>query len=119
MKASIEVKDNVIIRCFQGDVYLQDVIDSWNEIFSRYDDLTAFKGIVTNMLDAEMQHEDKNLNILVEYLKGNLDRMGNMKIAMVMDTPQVTNTILMGRKMKQLQIRPFTTMDAAMSWIIL
>jgi len=119
MKASIEVSDNVIIRCFKGDVYLDDIIDSWNEIFSRYDDLTEFKGLVTDLLDATMHHEDKNLNILVEYLKGYLDRMVGMKIAIVMDTPQVTNTIMMDRKMKQLQIRPFSTRTAAMNWITL
>ena len=59
----------------------------------------------------------ENLNLLVEYLKGYLDRMDGIKIAVVMDTPQITSTILLGRKMKQLHIRPFTTRDAAMSWI--
>jgi len=117
MKASIEVKDNVIIRCFTGDVCLDDVIDSWNEIFSRFDNLTAFKGIMTDLLDAEMHHESKNLNILVEYLKGKMDRLENMKIAMVMNTPHVTNTIMIDRKMKHLQIRPFATRDAAIMWI--
>ena len=102
MKASIEVNDNVILRCFKGDVYFEDIIDSWNEIFSRYENLTSFNGIVTDFLDATLHHEDKNLNI-----------------AIVMDTPQVTNTIMMARKMIQLQIRPFSTREAAMNWIIL
>ena len=117
MKASIEVKDNVIIRRFKGDVFLENIIDSWNVIFSRYEDLTAFKGIVTDLLDAEMHHEDKNLNLLVEYLTGYISRMEGLKIAIVMDTHMVCNTIIIDRKIKQLQIRPFATRDAAMSWI--
>ena len=119
MKASIEVKDNVILRCFKGDVYFEDIIDSWNEIFSRYESLTSYQGIVTDFLDATMHHEDKNLNLLVEYLMGYLDRMAGMKIAIVMDTPQVTNTIIMGHKIKQLQIRPFSTREGALRWVTL
>ena len=39
MKASIEVVDNVILRCFNGDVYIQDIIDSWDETLARFDNL--------------------------------------------------------------------------------
>jgi hypothetical protein len=34
-----------------------------------------------------------------------------------MDTPQVTQVILMDHMIKQLQIRPFATMKGAMDWI--
>ena len=119
MKASIEVKDSVIIRRFIGDVYHDDVIKSWNEIFSRFENLNDFKGIVTDMLDAEIHDENKNLNRLVEYLKEYTHRLKGMKMAVVRDTHLVCNTILLDRKIKQLQIRPFTTRDAAMGWIVL
>ena len=48
MKASIEVIDNVILRCFKGDVYLQDIIDSWDETLDRFDNLMDYKGIITD-----------------------------------------------------------------------
>jgi len=117
MKASIEVKDKVIVRCFKGDVYLQDIIDSWEDVFSRFEDLMAYKGVVTDFLGANLHHEDNNMNILIDYLKGYIDRMNDMKIAVVMDSPHVTNTIMLGQKMKHMQIRPFTTRKAAIAWI--
>ncbi len=117
MNASIEVKDNVIIRCFKGDVYIKDIIKSWREIFTRFDVLGEFKGIVTDLTKAKMHHTDKNLNILVEHLKGYLNLMEGMKIAMVTNKPQVTNTIMMDQKMKHLQIRPFSSRKTAMTWI--
>ncbi len=117
MKASIEVVDNVILRCFDGDVYLQDIVDSWDETLARYDDLKEYKGIVTDFLRANLHHEDNNMNILIDYLKRQLGRMNDMKIAVIMDSPHVTNTIMLGEKMKHLQIRPFTTRKAALDWI--
>ena len=117
MKASIEVQDNVILRKFVGDVYLDDIINSWKEIFSRFEDLSLYKGILTDLLQANMCAEDKNMSELIDFLKDNMDRMDNMRIAIVMDTPQVTSTIMMDRQMSHLHIKPFSTIDAALLWI--
>ena len=119
MEVSVEIKGNVIVRSFKGDVYLEDIIKSWNEIFFKYEDLRSFDGILTDLLAAEVQYKDENFNILLQFLKENLHRMEGMKIALVMDTPKVTNTIMMDRKMKNLQIRPFSTKEAALNWITL
>jgi len=54
---------------------------------------------------------------VVDFLKGKLDQLKDLKIAIVMDTPMVTNTIIMGQKVKSLQIKPFSTFEAAMQWI--
>lgn len=117
MKASIEVVDNVVLRIFNGDVYLQDIIDSWDDTLARFDNLMDYKGIITDFLSANLHHEDNNMNILIDYLKGQIGRMNNMKIAVIMDSPHVTNTIMLGQEMKHLQIRPFTTRNAALEWI--
>ena len=117
MKASIEVIDNVILRCFKGDVYLKDIIDSWDETLTRFSNLMDYKGIVTDFLGADLHHEDHNMNLLMDFFKVHIERMNDMKIAVVMDSPHVTNTIMLGQKMKHLQIRPFTTRKAALDWI--
>lgn len=117
MKVSIEVVDNVILRCFKGDVCFQDVLDSWDIILKKYKDLTSYDGIVSDFLEAEIHHEDKNMNVLMDYLKNHMDRISNMKIAIVMDTPHVTRTIMMDQKMKSLHIRPFASRQAAFDWI--
>jgi len=117
MKTSIEVQNQVIFRHFRGEVCIEDMIQSWREIFARYDDLESYKGIVTSFLEADIQSGDNNLNIMVEYLKEYLDRIRGIKVAIVMDTPKVTNTIIMNQKMKSMHIRPFSTEEAALEWI--
>lgn len=117
MEVTIHEQDGVIFRRFSGEVVFEDVLESWKKLVSTYPNLTGYRGIVTNFLDAEITHEDKNLNTLVEFLKAYIDKLRDLKIAIVMDTPMVTNTIIVGQKVKSLQIKPFSTVEAAMKWI--
>ena len=117
MKSTIEVENQVIFRRFRGGVCIDDMIQSWKEIFANYDDLSEYRGIVTSFLEADIKHDDNNFNVMVEFLKDYVERITGMKVAMVMDTPMVTSTIIMNQKMKNMHIRPFTTVDAAVEWI--
>jgi len=117
MKFTINEQNGVIIRRFSGEVCIEEMIDSWRKLLATYTNLKDYKGILTSFLDAELKHEDQNLNVMVDFLKDYLDQLKDLKIAIVMDTPMVTNTIIMGQKMKSLQISPFSTVDAAMQWI--
>ncbi|MDF1575208.1 MAG: hypothetical protein P1P86_08475 [Bacteroidales bacterium] len=117
MEIKILEQDGVIIRQVSGEVIFEDLMESWNILFASYPNLKNYKGILTSFLDARVKHEDNNLNALVEFFKEHLDQLQNLKIAMVMDTPMVTNTIILGQRVRSLQIKPFSTMDAAMLWI--
>ena len=119
MDTPIEVKDEIIMRCYKGLVTLDDVIKSWDEVFSKFENLTIYKGFVSDMLDVDLRFKEKDLNRLADYLTGHIDRIKDMKLAVVMDTPLVIHPILMNHLLKKLQIRPFTTMDAAIKWISL
>lgn len=117
MEIAIREQDGVIIRHFSGEVYIRDMIESWHLLFNKYTDLRDYKGIMTNYLDAEIKKEDRNLNDLVDCLKSYMDLIKDLKIAFVMDTPRITNTIILAKRMKSLQIKPFTTEEAAMQWL--
>ncbi len=105
MKASIEVQNQVIFRRFSGEVCIDEMLQSWKEIFAKYEDLSGYKGILTSFLDADIKHEDSNHNVMTEFLKGYLDRIKDLKVAIVMDTPLVTSTIIMNQKMKNMHIK--------------
>jgi len=90
---------------------------SLKNLLSSYPDLKSYKGIITSFLDAHMKQGDGNLNVVVEFLKSHMDQLKDLKIAVVENTPLVTNTIIVSQKVKSLQIKPFSTFEAAMSWI--
>ena len=118
MESSIEVKGQVITRQFKGETYLEDVMKSWEEIFEQFPDLHQYSGVIIDLLDAELMHEDRNMNPLAEYLMSHMERIRNLKIAVLMDSPMVTHTIILSQKVKQLQIKPFSHGDAAADWIL-
>ena len=118
MEIAIHEQDGVIIRHFAGEVCIRDMIESWQLLFSKYTNLKDYKGILTSYLDAEIKKEDRNQNDLVDFLKTHIDKIRDLKIAIVMDTPMVTNTIILANRMKSLQIKPFSTEEAAMEWLM-
>jgi len=117
METSFEVTDNVLIRRLTGDVSQDDLTESWRLLFSRYEDLSIYKGMIIDLLNARMLQDRHKFNQMIKYVRGKLDRMGDMKVAVLMDTPQVTQFILMDHMIKQIQIRPFATIKGAMDWI--
>jgi chaperone required for assembly of F1-ATPase len=117
MEVTIHEQNGVIVRRFSGEVCIEDMMESWNKLLASYTNLKDYKGILTSFLDAEIIHEDQNLNVLIEFLKNHLDQLKDLKIAVVMNTPMVTNTIILGQRVKSLQIKPFSTIEAAMQWI--
>ena len=118
MEISTHEQNGVIVRNFSGSVNYQDIVNSWNLFFEKYENLENYKGIVQNYLDAEFDPKEVNLNELVDYLKEHLGQLKEFKIGVVMDTPLVTHTIIMSTKASPLQIRPFSSTEAALSWIM-
>jgi hypothetical protein len=117
MEFTFYEQDGVIVRHFSGVVRFADMMKSWEELLDTYTDMENYKGILTSFLDAQIKQEDMNLNVMVEFLKDRVDQLKNLKIAVVENTPLVTNTIIVSQKVKSLQIKPFATIEAAMHWI--
>jgi hypothetical protein len=118
MEISTHEQNGVLIRRFSGSVNYKDIINAWNLLFKTYDNLENYKGIVHNYQDAEFEHKELNLNELIDYLREHMDQLKDLRIGVVMDTPLVTHTIIMSAKISPMQIRPFSTTEAALSWIL-
>lgn len=119
MEISSHEQKGVIIRRFSGDVRIEDIIVSWNNLFAAYPNLKDHKGIATVFLDARFKHESENLSILLEYFRGYVDYLKDVKIAFVIDNPMVTSVIILAQRLKLLQFKPFATEKAAMEWLLI
>jgi hypothetical protein len=117
MEASTEVTDNVLVRRFAGDISQDDIIGSWKELFASDTDFSLYEGIIIDLSHARLVHDRAKFNELVRLLRENLELLEELKIAFVMDTPQVTQVILLDHMITQLQIRPFATLKGALGWI--
>lgn len=118
MESSIEIRDGVLIRQFKGEVVPRDVINSWEEIFANFENLYEFRGILTDLLEAEVFPGDETLDVLAGSLMCYRERIKSLRIAVVRDAPGIVAiAILLNSKLKLGQIKPFATREAALQWL--
>lgn len=117
MSVTIDIQDQVIIRRFSGSVCYQDVIEAWQETFEKYTDLSDYDGVVSTYQEASLSIEDGNLNEVVEFLRSSLSQLSEMRIAFVMDTPLVTNTMIIDQENHRAEVKQFKSEKQAITWI--
>lgn len=92
-------------------------MELWRDLFQSYPDLAPYRGVVVDLLQARLLQDRKKFGEMVRFVQSKLDRLSEKKIAFLLDTPQVTQIILMDHMISQLQIRPFATLKGAIDWI--
>ncbi|MCK4746841.1 MAG: hypothetical protein KAT15_07400 [Bacteroidales bacterium] len=117
MKASFEVKKNVIIRRFKGTISHDDMLNSWKELFERYDNLSQYKGIITTFEGRLPADDPGAVKAMVQLLNENKEKLKGLRVAIVLDHPMITNAVMVDHYVKHVQIRPFVTETAAMRWV--
>jgi hypothetical protein len=120
MKPSIELKDQIIFRRFKGKVSEKDMLDSWLDLFDRFDDLSPYKGIITTFEDPPDSNDESNGGAVVQMsqmLIKHKDKLGNLRVAIVLDHPIITKAVMVDHYVKHVQVRPFVTEEAALRWI--
>jgi len=117
MNPSFEVTEKVIIRRFTGKVSVHRVIKSWEYILHHMGVLDKYRGVVTDLLDAELAMNIEDLDILMNYLNEKLIIFGNLKLAVLLNNEKVILPILADKKQSNFKIKPFATEEAALAWI--
>ena len=110
--------DSILIRDFMDKVNVNEIIASWEYLLGNnlLDD--KIKGVINNLSGCNVQMDMDSFKTLIGYLKTK-DDLRKLKLAVICDQPQVIIFPLMGELQEhELQIKTFTTEDAATEWII-
>lgn len=111
-------KNKIITRCFCGEVRLQDNIDSWDELFSEYD-FTSIRGVINDFSEAEMRMEIDEISTLLKYLSEHLSNLPNIKLPVIALKPEIiVFPSIAANDFPNLNIKPFSTIEGALSWIL-
>ncbi len=107
---------NVVIREFIGIVKADDVIESFKYIFEKYVD-EEFTAIITDFTHAKFAMSISDFQKVLKYIK-KTPVIFDIQLAIIVDTPKkVIFPILAKTKLKKLNIKPFSTVDAAIKWL--
>ena len=110
--------ESILIRDFTGKVSIKEIIESWNYII--YNELikNSTRGIINNLTGCDLLMDMEGFKILLAYLKKQ-DSLTRIKLAVLCDNPKTIVFPVLGEsKEPELRIKPFSTMDAAVNWVI-
>lgn len=109
--------ESILIRKFIGKVSIKDIIDSWEYLHENKLIDKKIKGVINNLSGCELIMDMENFKTLIGYLKKQ-DYIKEIKLAVISDTPKTIIFPILGEEQeRELKIKPFSTMEAAVKWI--
>lgn len=110
--------ESILIRNFIGKVDVNDIIDSWEYLNKNKLIDKKIKGVITNLAGCELIMDMESFKTLIAYLKKE-DYIKKIKLAVISEIPETIVFPFLGEiQESELKIKPFSTMEAAVNWIM-
>ena len=107
----------ITIRTFSGTVNSKEIIDSWKSIIENNVNNKKLIGIINDLTNCELQINLDSFKSILDYMNKQ-DFLKKLKIAVVSESPnQIIFPFIAQKNEKELNIKPFSTMNAATNWI--
>lgn len=114
----INYPPSVLLRKFSGKVRLDDIMASWEQLQEQGKFNDEIKGVLNDLNDCELDLDMQEFKLLIQYMNGNAHFKG-LKLAVVTNSPQqIVFPTLAETINKELTIRPFSTIQSAIDWIV-
>lgn len=113
-----EGKNQLLIRKFSGTLKISDSINSWIETIDEHILKKDIKGIVSDYSNTDIQINVTEIDPMGELFLDHINTLKYLKIAQVVDSPQIILPMVFKSKHNEFQIWPFTTLEAAIEWAL-
>ena len=111
--------ESILIRDFEDCVTVDEIIASWEYLLSNSLLSNITKGVINNLTGCNLQMNIESFKRLIAYLRSQ-EIFKSIKLAVVCDNPQIIVFPTLGEvKITDLNIKPFTTVEAAVDWILM
>ena len=110
--------ESILIRDFEGKVSAAEIMESWSHVLDHRLIDKKVKGVVNNLTGCELLMDMEGFESLMAFLRDN-ESLRKIRQAVLCDDPKTIVYPVLGEyREHRLSIRPFTTMDAAVEWIL-
>ena len=111
--------ENILVRDFFDKVSAEDIIESWEIIIENKMITPTIKGVINDLTRCELDMDVNGFSTVIEYFKKHKEFKG-VKLAVVCDSPgKLVFPMLGEHRYSEMQIKPFSSVEAAVSWIII
>lgn len=111
-------KDVIIIRDFKKGATVECILKTYEYIFDNNLLTPNIKGIISDYRNCDITFSLKDLEQLEGFHKNNPSILMSVKLAYVIDTPDIVYGIIFSMKQKYNTSKSFSTLDAAKHWIL-
>ncbi len=113
------IDDNsILLRKVRGKAEFSDIYCSWNDMIKKGELKPGIKGIINDFHNAELIMNIADVKKLINLFEENAEIFGGKRIAVVVDTYKNIVFPIVGQKFaSKMEIRPFSTCDAAYDWV--
>ncbi|SDW88147.1 hypothetical protein SAMN05444411_102374 [Lutibacter oricola] len=119
IKCTYNSKNKIFIKSYHGDIYLEDVVNSWKEIISKKIIPENFQGIIVDLRKGVIKMTIEESVGVSQFYKNNLSLFGNKKIAYITNSPiKTVYSMLVEQKDKGYKTKTFSYKEAAIYWIL-
>ena len=110
--------ESILIRDFADKVSVENIINSWDTLLEQGMLTSNIKGVINNISGCELAMDLDSFYTLIDYIKSK-DVLRSIKLAVVCNNPSMIVFPIMGEtEVKELHIKPFSTIEAAVDWIM-
>ena len=110
--------DTILVRKMTGKLKFETLYSSWLDLIMNRSIKPGIIGVVNDIRDAELLMEVADLKKLIELFEEHIDIFGKTKMAVLVSSYKNIVFPMMGDKLtSKLNIKPFSTFDAAVGWI--
>ncbi len=109
--------EDILIRTFKGTITMKDVISSWVYVIETGLISQYHKGIISDYREANIQIEIDDVEKLMLFFKKHEDIFKNLKLAVVIDSPNIAIPMYLTHKYPKIAAEPFSSIEAAIRGI--
>ena len=119
IKFNYNSNNKIFYKYYYGDIYIEDIVNSWNDIINNNKLPNDFKGIIVELKNGNIKMTIEELIGVSQYYKKNIDVFGNKKIGYITNNPtQTVYSMLVEQKDKDYQTKTFSHLGAAEHWVL-
>lgn len=114
-----DLSNGILYKYYYGEIHIQDISASWEYAFENNLLLENPKGYILDYRGATFAFKIKDHVQIANFYRENLKYFGNKRIAIITDNPKdIVIPSLVELKDDGYSSKPFSTLDAAIAWVL-
>lgn len=111
-------EEEYLIRNFHGTFHVDEIIKSWEYLIKTKLQEKKYLGIINDFSNAQLKMKLDDLEQLLALFKKNMHLFKDLKLAVIMTTPDNVIFPIFAKDTSPFNIAAFTTLKAAQNWVL-